>query len=361
MDRIKYVINIVIVALLFCAIAISRDGRVLGEAADEFFTQSEVVEVLTPDVEMVEIDGTRVINSTSLATDVVGFAGRTPVKLYIKNDVIQKVEPLENSETPSFFRKVVSSGIFDSWNGLNLTEAAVLKVDDVSGATYSSRAVAMNVQRAVAYGASVEPTSHGLFEDFDFKSIVGLVVILIGVVLTMIKSKNKIVEVVYMVLNIVVLGFWCGSFLSLAQFVSWMSNGFTLSVTFILLLVVILLPIFGRKGSYCHMHCPMGSAQELLNRIPAPQLNIKHKVGKILNRLRYCILMALLVMMWIGVGFEIMDYEVFSAFLVNSASNVVLVMAAIFLVLSLFIKRPYCRFVCPTGAMITIMQKTKES
>lgn len=359
MDRVKYVLNILIVALLFGAIAISKDSRILGTPIEDFFTQSPNIEDVAPQVESVEIDGTRVINSTSLAKDVVGFAGLTPVEVYVKDGVVVKVIPLENSETLSFFDKVTNSGIFDLWSGKTLSEAAAVVVDDVSGATYSTRAVAQNTQRAIAYAADVEPTQHGLLEGVDFKAIIGFVVILIGVVLTFIKRKSKVVEVVYMLLNIIILGFWCGGFLSMSQVVAWLSNGFNLSVSFVLLLVVILLPIFGRRGSYCQMHCPMGSMQEALNLIPLPKLSIAPQVNKFLNRLRYYILMALLFMMWCGVGFELMDYEVFSMFFVGSASNVVLIMAAIFLALSLVIRRPYCRFVCPTGAMITIMQKSK--
>ena len=65
-------------------------------------------------------------------------------------------------------------------------------------------------------------------------------------------------------------------------------------------------------------------------------------------------------MVWCGVDFEIMNYEVFSAFLFDSASVAVLIMAVLFLALSIFTPRPYCRFVCPTGAILTVSQKTKD-
>ncbi len=360
-DRIKYVINIVIIALLFGAVAITRDGRIFGESVDNIaLYNSSTSDEETPIVESTLMDGTRVINSTSLAKDVVGFAGLTPVSIEIKDGVITKIEAHKNEETPSYFSKVLRSGFLDNWIGKTLSEAAELEVDVVSGATYSSRALALNINRAGAYGASVEPKGDSLFKFFDFKTILGLIVIVLGVVLTFSKRKNKFVEVAYMLLNVAVLGFWCGSFLSLAQVVSWMSNGFNLSLPIALLLVVVLVPIFGRRGSYCAIHCPMGSAQELLGKIPVPQMKISPKSTKILNRIRYYIFMILMLMMWIGVGFEMMDYELFSMFMVGSASSFVLVMGAIFLILSLFIKRPYCRFVCPTGAMLTIMQKSKE-
>ncbi|MFI3267184.1 MAG: 4Fe-4S binding protein [Rikenellaceae bacterium] len=364
MDRLKYIINILIVAILFGAIAMGRDGRLLGTPAEELFKNEDVKgedsEVV--DVDEMLFDGTRVINSSSLAKDVIGYAGVTPIELYVKDDVIQKVEYLDNNETPSFFEDVVNKGLLDSWNGKTLDEALALKVDAVSGATYSSVAIISNVKRAASYGLSVEPEMNPLFAAVNAKTIAGVIVILMGVLLTFLKPKNKIFEFIQLALNVVVLGFVCGSFLSLTQFVSWMSNGFNLSMsilTMLLLAVVIILPLFRKKGSYCHIHCPMGSAQELLSKVPMTKLKLKPKLNKFLNDLRYYILMLMMFLMWIGVGFEFMDYEVFSAFLISSASMVVLVMAALFLVLSLFIRKPYCRFVCPTGALLTMMQKTK--
>ncbi|MFI3302689.1 MAG: FMN-binding protein [Rikenellaceae bacterium] len=356
-DRIKYIINIVIIALMFGAVAITRDGRIFG---DDVAIHSTAMEEITPEVESSTMDGTRVINSTSLAKDVVGFAGLTPVNIYVKEGVITKVEALKNEETPSYFSKVLRSGFLDNWVGTTLSEAANLEVDVVSGATYSSRALAVNINRAVAYGASVEPKGDSLFKFFDIKTILGLVVILMGVVLTFLKRKSKALEVAYMVLNVAILGVWCGSFLSLAQVVSWMSNGFNISLPIALLLVVVLVPIFGRRGSYCAMHCPLGSAQELLGMVPTPKITIAPEINKTLSRVRYYIFMLLMFMMWLGVGLEVMNYELFSVFMVGSASTVVLVLGGVFLVLSLFVKRPYCRFVCPTGAMLTVMQKSKE-
>ncbi len=362
MDRVKYVFNIAIIAILFGVVAISRDGRILGHSVDGNLQRGIVVEepISEGDIEDMLFDGTRVIYSAPLSKDIVGFAGSTPVVLYVKDGVVTKVVAESNEETPSFFGRVVKSGLLDSWNGKTLEEAAEVQADVVSGATYSAVAVIQNVNRAIAYAADVVPTQRG-FNIFDAKSIVGVLVILLGVILTFKRPKKRWVEIVYMALNVGVLGFWCGSFLSLAQFTSWMSNGVSFSLTLILLLVVVLVPIFGRKGSYCHLHCPMGSAQELANCMGLPQIKFSAKTNRMLNNIRYYIFALLMGLMWCGVGFELMDYEIFSAFFISSASGIILILAAIFLFLSLFTRRPYCRFICPTGAAITIMQRSREN
>ncbi len=358
MERVKYIVNVVIVALLIAAVAISRDGRLLG---DNLAAAPSTTEEATSPIERVD-DGVVEINSSSLASQVIGYAGPTPVKITARDGIIESVEPLKNNETPPFFADVVKSGLFEKWQGMSLTEAATAKMDAVSGSTLSSAAVIKNVQIAAAHASDSKIVASSPFSDLDLKDIAGFIVILLGVAVVIIRPKNKIIEVVQLALNVVVLGFWCGSFLSLSKFVAWASNGFSasmLSLALVLLVVTIIMPLLGKKGSYCYMHCPLGSAQELLGRVPNSKLKITPHVNKFSGKLRYWILCALLFVMWLGAAFEIMDYELFSAFIVSSASTGILIAAAAFLVLSLFVHRPYCRFVCPTGALLTAMQRTK--
>ncbi|MCI7310122.1 MAG: 4Fe-4S binding protein, partial [Prevotella sp.] len=43
------------------------------------------------------------------------------------------------------------------------------------------------------------------------------------------------------------------------------------------------------------------------------------------------------------------------AFVFQAAGWVVLVFAALFMVLAIFVPRPYCRFVCPTGTLFKMI------
>lgn len=91
-----------------------------------------------------------VINTTSLATDIEGYVGQTPVKVYIQNDKVLRVEALENEETPKYFNMVVK-GLLKKWNGKPVKTAEKMKVDVVTGATISSEAVIENVRRGISY------------------------------------------------------------------------------------------------------------------------------------------------------------------------------------------------------------------
>ncbi len=97
-----------------------------------------------------QADGTYVVNTTTLAKDIRGFRGNTPLYIYIKNNKVIKVEALTNQETPNFFNKV-KLGLLNKWNGMKTAKASTANVDGVTGATFSSKAVKENVKRGVKY------------------------------------------------------------------------------------------------------------------------------------------------------------------------------------------------------------------
>ena len=95
-------------------------------------------------------NGMDVVNTTTLAADVDGYIGATPLKIYIKNNKIEKIEALPNKETPKYFAKVKKQ-VLDKWNGKTVKEALKAQVDGVTGATLSSDAVKENVKRGLEY------------------------------------------------------------------------------------------------------------------------------------------------------------------------------------------------------------------
>lgn len=99
---------------------------------------------------MTKENGMTVINTTTLGKDVQGFLGTTPVKIYIQKNKVVKIEALKNQETPKYFLKV-KKNLLDKWNGAKVKDAKKMKVDAVTGATYSSKAVIENVQLGLDY------------------------------------------------------------------------------------------------------------------------------------------------------------------------------------------------------------------
>ena len=105
---------------------------------------------MAADQTMTKEDGMTVINTTTLGKNVQGYLGTTPLKIYIQKNKVVKIEALKNQETPKYFAKV-KKALLEKWNGMKINDAKKLKVDGVTGATYSSEAVIENVKLGLDY------------------------------------------------------------------------------------------------------------------------------------------------------------------------------------------------------------------
>lgn len=102
-----------------------------------------------PDGTITKEGKTTIVNTKDIATDVKGFKGQTPVKIYIKKGKIVKVEALRNQETPQYLAR--AKKVLDKYQGVKVEKAATMKVDGVTGATFTSKALVRNVQRGANY------------------------------------------------------------------------------------------------------------------------------------------------------------------------------------------------------------------
>lgn len=90
------------------------------------------------------------VYSKPASDGIEGYNGETPVLIaFNTKKVITGVYPLPNTETPGFAKRVADAGFYNSWNGLTVKKALKKKVDTVSGATFTSSAVARSVEAAL--------------------------------------------------------------------------------------------------------------------------------------------------------------------------------------------------------------------
>ena len=114
------------------------------------FLMAIAVASYADDVMRKEKDGTYVVNTTTLAKDVKGYMGATPVEVYIKKNKIVKVVMLKSQETPKYNARV-KKNMLPLYEGGKITKKSTVDVDGVTGATFTSNAVKENVTRALQY------------------------------------------------------------------------------------------------------------------------------------------------------------------------------------------------------------------
>lgn len=104
----------------------------------------------TQDNPISEEQGMIVVNTSTLCPNIKGYADAVPVKIYIKGGKIEKIKSLRNAETPKFWA-LIKKEMMPKWEGMDVKKAAKAKVDAVTGATMSSKALLKNVQTGCDY------------------------------------------------------------------------------------------------------------------------------------------------------------------------------------------------------------------
>ena len=337
--------------LLLCLIMMSSasvcvNRSLFGHSLDQTASPSDPA--LPADTLTVMADGTAVIHTARL-TSVPGYAGPVPLDIYVSDGMITGIRPLPNAETPSFFDRVLP--LLDLWTGKSAEEAARVKADAVSGATYSSEAIIANVDAGISYYLSSGAASRQ--PAFPAKMWVALAVTLAACVIPLF-VRNRLYNRVQLLANVIVLGFWCGQFLDYALMLRFLSSGMAFPaalVAAVMLVAAFIYPLFGRPQHYCNHICPLGSAQILAAGLCRYKIRIGRRVMKALDWFRKILWAVLMLLLWADVWTGWMDLELFRAFMFRSAPAGIIAAALLFVLLSAVVSRPYCRFVCPTGSL----------
>ncbi len=131
-------------------------------------------------------------------------------------------------------------------------------------------------------------------------------------------------------------------------FVPWVVVAlFTLPLVFTL--------FFGR--TFCAAVCPLGAVQEIVAVRP---VHVPAWLEHTLGLLAYIYLGAAVLFAGTGTAMVICRYDPFVALFRLSGSVNMLILAGCFLVVGVYVGRPYCRYLCPYGAILGLLSKVSR-
>ncbi len=297
-------------------------------------------------------------------SEAEGYGG--PLKLAVAVDpggVISSVKVVEQRETVDYFRRVSDSELISSVVGKSYLDKFKLgdDVDGISGATYTSRAIIFAARSGLRSIAAEElgldiPREKPPEVMFGIPELVLILLISVWYV-----SDRKGVPLrkqarwFTLLTSMIVLGFLYTSLLTL-PFMTKMLMGFwpqwQNSLYWYTLLGFFLATIlFKGRNPYCQWICPFGAVQETLGMVGgANNRSPKHftKFFRWLPRgLALTAILAALLFRNPGLS----SYEVFGTMFDLEGSPLQFGLLAAVLVTSLLVRRPWCRFLCPIGAI----------
>jgi NosR/NirI family nitrous oxide reductase transcriptional regulator len=168
------------------------------------------------------------------------------------------------------------------------------------------------------------------------------------------KKRNRQMIFVLMVFSLLYFGFWrrgCVCPIGASQNItlSIFDRNYTVPivVTLFFLMPLVFTLFFGR--TFCAAVCPLGAVQDFVLLKP---VSVPNWLESGLRLFAYVYLGAAVLFAATGSAFIICRYDPFVSFFRLSGNFNILVLGVCFLVVGLFIGRPYCRFVCPYGVIL---------
>jgi len=128
-----------------------------------------------------------------------------------------------------------------------------------------------------------------------------------------------------------------------------------LSVMFFFLVPLIFTLFFGR--TFCAAVCPLGAIQDIVVWKP---VKIKPWIEKALRTIPFIYLGLALLFAATGSAFIICEYDPFISFYRLGGSVGMLILGGVFLLVGMFVGRPYCRFICPYGAILSLLSRISK-
>lgn len=308
-----------------------------------------------------------VVRTQPRCQDFIGYCGVTDTLVALGPDwKILGLKVRSSDDTKDHVRDVVTDRRFlKKWNGLNWDQAADLDlrqagIEGVSGATMTSMAIARSVKARLQMSRdeiAARPAFRLGWRDWSMLGVIGLA----GLMAFGPAAWRQRGKPVYQLFLIGYVGLACGDLLAQSLIAGWARAGIpwtTAPGLLLLLAAALVVPWVSRRPFYCHHLCPHGAAQELLGRFRPARfvISLPADVVRGLEYLPAALLALVLVAAMIALPMDLANLEPFDAYLVSSAGWATLTVAVVGLIASFFVPQAYCRFGCPTGALLNFVR-----
>lgn len=135
---------------------------------------------------------------------------------------------------------------------------------------------------------------------------------------------------------------------------SFLDPAYSISVTALLFFIIPLVftLFFGR--TFCAGACPLGAIQDLIVVKP---ISLPKWLNKTLGLIPYIYLALAVLFAATGTDYIICRYDPFVGIFRMDAKFHMVVLGISFLLMGMFVARPYCRFLCPYGVLLSWMSR----
>jgi Na+-translocating ferredoxin:NAD+ oxidoreductase RnfG subunit len=351
----------------------------LEEVIKYFKTASELVPSTTHPslVEVHDNNGTvlgKVGRTSPYSDQIIGYQGPVDTLLaFDQNSSLQGMRIRSSFENQpyadypnddAYFESLFTGKTIAELADMNLTEE---EVEGVSGATMTSIAMAEGIvktagdwdRESVSVKDSAKPLIYWKARDYGSLGVI----LFAGFVAFTRRGKTKFFRITLQILLVCYLGLVNGDILSQALFAGWAQNGIPWQrapILALLSLAALIIPMATGKSFYCHQLCPHGAAQQWMRKLKKKPIHIPRALDNILKCVPVALLFFVVFLAFSSSTHTVAILEPFDAYVWEVAGAITIAIALISLLVSAFVPMAYCRYGCPTGAMLKLFEFGKN-
>ena len=240
-------------------------------------------------------------------------------------------------------------------------------IDGVSGATMTSVCVAEGLMIAAEESlVKAEPVSRFVRTPISWwADILTVLLTIVGIALSFTRDgKYKKFRIAFQVIVVLFLGFINGHMLSQASLVGWSKSAIPWTVApglVFLSLAALAIPIFSKHQPYCHHICPFGALQQLTIKRVGWKIKIPRMLDRILKLIPFALLLLVVYAAMTRSNFNLASIEPFDGFAFRVAGWATISVFVVGFLFSLISPMAYCRYGCPTGAVLGFLRFRADS
>lgn len=264
----------------------------------------------------------------------------------------------------AYFESLFTGRSIPQLADMNLTEE---EVEGVSGATMTSMAMAQGIvktagdwhQESLGTMNATKPVVYWKARDYGSLGVI----LFAGFVAFTRRGKTKFCRITLQILLVCYLGLVNGDILSQALFAGWAQSGVPWQrapILALLSLAALIVPMATGKSFYCHQLCPHGAAQQWMRKLRKKPIQVSKGFDRILKLAPIGLLFLVVFLAFSSSAHTVAILEPFDAYVWEVAGAITIAIALISLLVSAFVPMVYCRYGCPTGAMLKLFEFGKN-
>ncbi|MBI4824041.1 MAG: 4Fe-4S binding protein [Nitrospirae bacterium] len=312
-------------------------------------------------------EGIIAFNTYDVMPSIRGYAG--PIKVLVSlspEGKIYGIKLLEHKETPNYVHSMETPEFLGQFLGKDINDPFEEDKDimGISRATVSVSALLSAVRkssRAIASSVmGIEVIEEVKPKGTNIKWIIYLVLFLLSLgsyFITRLSNRLLRLRDLSLILSIVVIGIYLSSPFSILHVFNLLLLRTSTDTLWYAIVISSLFSILIAGRFYCGWLCPFGAISEFIGRLPLRKWEIPPKIDDRWRNTKYLLLWLIIVSVFVTGRPEFGNYETYVTLFSFHGNILTWSLVGISLLLSLRVKRLWCRYLCPVSALTGVLSR----